>query len=270
MAVNFATETSRGDALYRVWAEDIVVIAELNGRHENTDVEELAADIHKNGQDNPVLIRKDDDGRPVLVAGHRRYRAVCLLNEKYPDQRRPLICRYKILSDVEAFQATIRENRFRRDVSPVDDATNIKILRDRFSLTVADIANIYFPESKTEKPIADAIHWVEQRIALIELAPEAADAMREGRVKMTAAVELSKLTKKQQREKVAKPGTIKVSDVKPSIKKPVDLKELLRKVKACLEDVVGGMLEDADTQYIEIERTLLLDLANYVNGNTAA
>lgn len=264
MAVNFSTETTRGDALYRVWPEDIVVIAELNGRHENTDIEELAADIHKNGQDNPCLIRKDDEGRPVLVAGHRRYRAVCLLNERYPEQRRPLTCRYKVLSDIESFQATIRENRFRRDVSPVDDATNIKILRDRFSLTEEDIARVYFPEAADEK----ALNWVRQRIALIELAPEAAEAVREGRVKMTAAVELSKLTKKQQREKVQKPGIIKVSDVKPS-KVTIEPKVLLRKVKTILEDVIGGMLEDEETEYIEIDRKLLLDLAKYVGVQNA-
>lgn len=270
MAVEFATEfnVARGDALYRVWPEDIEVIAELNGRHENTDIEELAADIDKNGQDNPILIRKNDDGRPVLVAGHRRYRAVCLLNERDPKNPRALICRYKILSDMEAFQATVRENRFRHDVSPVDDATNIKILRDRFSLAVEDIAKIYFPEAKTEKPLADAIHWVEQRIALIELAPEAAQAVRDGRIKaITAAVELSKLSKNQQRKKVEKTGAITFADIKPPTKKTVELRELLKKVKGILADVIGTMLEDKELEYIEIERELLLDLSNYVSGN---
>lgn len=266
MAVNFATETSRGDALYRVWPEDIIIIAELNGRHENTDVEELAADIHKNGQDNPVLIRKDDDGRPVLVAGHRRFRAICLLNEKYPDQRRPIICRYKALTDAEAFQATVRENRFRRDVSPVDDATNIKILRNRFSLTDEDIAKVYFPEAKEGKQLEDAIHWVEQRAALIELAPEAAQAVREGRVtSVTAAVALAKLTKTQQRKKLETPGQITAAIVNPPKKKPIDHKEILRKLKAVLDDVVGPMLTDEEVEWIEIDRKLLLDLAKSAN-----
>lgn len=269
MAANFGElDVKRGDSLYRVWPEDITVIAELNGRHENTEIEELAADIEKNGQDNPILIRKNDDGKIVLVAGHRRYRAVCLLNDRNKENPRALICRYKIMSALEAFQATVRENRFRRDVSPVDDATNIKILRDRFSLAVADIAKIYFPES-AEKSLDDAIKWVEQRIALIELAPEAAQAVRDGRVKMTAAVELSKLTRKQQREKLEKPGPITVADVKPSVKKLIEPKILLRKVKGILEDVIGGMLEDESIPYIEIDRELLLDLARYVGVQNA-
>lgn len=271
MAANFGElDVKRGDSLYRVWPADIEVIAELNGRHENTDIEELAADIEKNGQDNPILIRKNDDGRIVLVAGHRRYRAICFLNERSPDNPRALICRYKILNDVEAFQATVRENRFRHDVSPVDDAINIKILRDRFSLAVEDIAKIYFPEAKSEKPLADAIHWVEQRTALIELAPEAAQAVREGRVKITAAVALSKLTKAQQRKKVEAPGQVTVADVKPAKNPPIEQKQLLRKIKAILEDVVGSLLEDAEVKYVEIERKLLLDLSNYVNGNRSA
>lgn len=272
MAVEFVTDTKRGDALYRAWPEDLVILPELNGRHENTDVEELAADIHKNGQDVPIIIRKDDEGRPVLVAGHRRYRAVCLLNEKYPENRRPLICRYKNLNDVEAFQATIRENRFRRDVSPIDDATNINILKTRFGLTDEDVAAIYFPEAKGGKMLEDALRFVKNRSALIELSPEAAQAVREGRVKITAAVALSKLTKVQQRKKVETLGKVKVSDVltPKAPKEPKAAKsdkELLRKVHALLEDVVGGMLEDEEVEYIEIERKLLLDLSNYVSGN---
>lgn len=268
MAVTFATDTTRTDALYRVWPEDLVILPELSGRHENTDIEELAADIDKNGQDTPALIRKDDEGRPVLVAGHRRYRAICLLNERYPDNRRPLICRHKFLNDVEAFQATIRENRFRRDVSPIDDATNINILKSRFGLSDEDIAAIYFPEAKGGKMQADAVLFVKQRAALIELDPTAAQAVRDGRVKITAAIALSKLTKVQQRKKVETLGKLRVSDVK-KVKGPINPKELLRKVNAILEDVVGGMLEDAELAYIEIDRKLLLDLATYVGAQNA-
>jgi ParB-like chromosome segregation protein Spo0J len=176
-------------------------------------VETLAADIAKNGQLVPVICRKNDQGLPVLVAGHRRYRAICLLNERNPEQPMRVKFEYAAVTEVEAFSMAIRENRNRKDVSPIDDCANIITLRKRFQFTDEDIATIYFPEAKTDEEKAEALRYVKQRASLVELAPEAADAVREGRVKLTAAVGLAKLTKDQQREKVSRPGRVKVSDV---------------------------------------------------------
>jgi ParB-like chromosome segregation protein Spo0J len=222
MAVEFANETTkRACALYSDWPENILIVPELNGRHEHTDVETLAADIAKNGQLVPVICRKNDQGLPVLVAGHRRYRAICLLNERNPEQPMRVKFEYAAVTEVEAFSMAIRENRNRKDVSPIDDCANIITLRKRFQFTDEDIATIYFPEAKTDEEKAEALRYVKQRASLVELAPEAADAVREGRVKLTAAVGLAKLTKDQQREKVSRPGRVKVSDVaKKSKAKP--------------------------------------------------
>jgi ParB-like chromosome segregation protein Spo0J len=219
MAVEFANETTkRACALYSDWPENILIVPELNGRHEHTDVETLAADIAKNGQLVPVICRKSDQGLPVLVAGHRRYRAICLLNERNPEQPMRVKFEYAAVSEVEAFSMAIRENRNRKDVSPIDDCANIITLRKRFNSTDEDIAAVYFPEAKTDEEKAEALRYVKARASLVELAPEAADAVREGRVKLTAAVGLAKLTKDQQREKVARPGKVRVSDV---AKKPI-------------------------------------------------
>ena len=219
MAVEFANETTkRACALYSDWPENILIVPELNGRHEHTDVETLAADIAKNGQLVPVICRKSDQGLPVLVAGHRRYRAICLLNERNPEQPMRVKFEYAAVTEVEAFSMAIRENRNRKDVSPIDDCANIITLRKRFNSTDEDIAAVYFPEAKTDEEKAEALRYVKQRASLVELAPEAADAVREGRVKLTAAVGLAKLTKDQQREKVARPGKVRISDV---AKKPI-------------------------------------------------
>jgi ParB-like chromosome segregation protein Spo0J len=214
MAVDFANDTMRrAGALYTDYPENIIIMPELNGRHEHTDVEDLAADIAAHGQIEPVGIRKSDQGLPVLIYGHRRYRAVCLLNERNPEQPRKLLCTYTPLTDMEAFMMAIRENRCRKDVSPIDDCANITTLRKLFALTDEDIAAVYFPEAKTDEEKAEALRFVKQRAALVELAPEAAQAVRDGRVKITAAVGLAKLTKDQQRTKVAGTGKVKVKDV---------------------------------------------------------
>jgi ParB-like chromosome segregation protein Spo0J len=210
--VEFEGEVSRGSTTYQAYPEEILVDPELNGRHEHTDVEALAADIEAKEQLQPVVCRKNDAGNPVLVFGHRRYRAICLLNERNPKNPRKINFLYKRMNEAEAFVAAIEENRFRKDVSPIDDAANIEVLRRKFGKSDEDIAQIYFPEAVED--MAAPLRFVKDRAALIELAPEAAQAVRDGRIKITAAVALSKLSREQQKKKVAKAGKIKGKDIK--------------------------------------------------------
>ena len=118
------------------------------------------------------------------------------------------------MTETEAFVAAIGENRFRKDVSPIDDAANIELLRRKFNKGDEEIGKIYFPEAITEDELKQALRFVKDRAALLELAPEASQAVRDGRIKITAAVALSKLSREQQRKKVAKTGKIKGKDIK--------------------------------------------------------
>ena len=263
MAVSFVGEIGRAETTYSAYPEEIVVIPELNGRHEHTDVETLAADIEKNEQLQPVVCRKNDAGNPVLVFGHRRYRAICLLNERNPKSPRKVIFTYKKYSETEAFIAAIGENRFRKDVSPIDDAANIELLRRKFGKTDGEIARVYFPEAITEEELKQALRFVKDRAALIELDPVAAQAVRDGRIKITAAVGLSKLSREQQRKKVAKTGKIKGKDIKapkPAKKDtpaaaPVRADEFPSKYIPAntqrLYDLVGELIESAEVDEIE-------------------
>jgi ParB family chromosome partitioning protein len=208
MAVTFNNATTkRTSTLVVDYPENILLDPEINGRVEVTSVEDLAADIEKNGQNTPALIRKNDKGQPVLVTGHRRWRAVKLINERRAKNGGgalvQLECRYEQLTDEEAFTATISENRFRKDVTAVDDAHNIAVLQKRYKRTIEDIAAIYFPEAGSDEAKAEAVRWVKNRVALQELAPEAEQAVRDGEVKITAAVQLAALSKDQQREVIA-------------------------------------------------------------------
>lgn len=230
----FATKSVRREGvLYVDFPENILIVPELNGRVEHTEIETLAADIAANGQRTPVLIRKNDAGQPVLVYGHRRWRAVKLINDKKKpgEQKTKLICTYESLTDEEAFKAAISENRFRSDLTPMDDCHNINLMVKRFKSTLEEVAGIYFPEATKPEAKAEALRWVKDRASLVELAPEAAQAVREGKASITAAVELTKLSKDQQRKvitetasKVKGKARIKVEDVKKHKPAPVPRK----------------------------------------------
>lgn len=265
MAVQWNSETMlRSGDLWGEYPEDIIVMPELNGRHDPTDIEALAADIEKNDQHTPVGLRKNDDGMPVLVYGHRRWEAVALLNKRNPTKKRKLVGTYLRVDENEAFIVAISENRFRKDVSPMDDCANINTLRNRFKLADPEIAKVYFPEAKSKEELAAALRFVTQRGSLIELAPEAATAVRQGTVKITAAVKLAKLSKNMQREKLRnQPSRVKAKDIKTKPKKAGA--SILSLVKKALKELQLKALEDTEFAYIEVDRKAMLALYRAVN-----
>lgn len=258
--IQFASEVGRGVTTFQAYPEDILIDPELNGRHEDTDIESLAADIEANEQLTPVVCRKDDKGKPVLVFGHRRYRAFCLLNARNPESPRKINFIYRKYDQFGGFVAAIGENRFRRDVSPIDDASNMEILQRKFGKSEDEIASIYFPEAKEEKALTAALRFVKDRMSLNELAKEAAQAVRDGRIKLTAAVALSRLTREQQRKKVSKQGQIKGADVKAS--KPKGAKKSAS-IDPQLQQQIEALVETADFENYDSKKTGVWIEVNY-------
>lgn len=187
---------------------EIRVNPELNGRHEEPGIEDLLEDFMNPaiGQLSPILITKDDDNAPLLLAGNRRWRAALklTLESKGPHDDAngrkgvfKLKCQYFKGTPLECFMTTIKENISRKESLPIDDGYNISRLVNNFGMSHADIAiKIY------GRMLADGspdLKWVEDRQALSELASEAADAVTGGRVKPSAVLALAKLSKTAQR-----------------------------------------------------------------------
>jgi ParB/RepB/Spo0J family partition protein len=266
MAVQFSVEHKRTSE-YRLYPEDITVKPELNGRFDKPDIEWLITDLLAHGQHTPVVIR-NDGGLAVLVAGFSRWRAITEINKRGLSAIKLQVrCTYVQCSESEALLINISENRFRNPPTAIDDAHNIKRLLNVYQYTEEQVAQVYFPTAKTEEELRAARKFVNNRIALISLSPEAEKEVRSGRVKESAAVAISKLTQDQQREVLKKPGTIERKDLrepKATKKAPKDM-ELLRRCTAVLEDV-SGLLNDTseDNEFIEVDRLLLLNLHEYV------
>lgn len=273
MAVDFKVPNKRTSE-YRLFPEDITIKADLNGRHEKPEIDWLITDMLAHGQHTPVAIR-NDGGKAVLVAGFSRWRAISEINKhNLSPVKMQVRCTYVQCTEAEAFLINISENRFRNPTTPLDDAHNIKRLLNIYAMTDDQIAGVYFPTAKTESELKAARKFVKDRIALISLSPEAADAVRSGRVKENAAVAISKLSQDHQREVLKREGTIERKDVSapkaPKAPKPTPRDpELMRRISAVLEDI-AGMLPDAEYgQYVEVDRVLLLNLQTYVEETTA-
>lgn len=259
MAVAFEVQGTRTSE-YGFLPEELEIIPEMNGRHELPDVQWIVDSILRHGQLQPITIRRTG-GKPVLVAGFSRWRAVNEINSRNLTERPlRLRCSYTALTEKQAFLANIEENRVRNQTTPIDDAYNIQRLINVYQMTEQEVADSY----------RVSLAWIKGRMGLIELTPEAEKAVRAGRVTGNAAKEIAKLSSNLQKKVLKKEGKITAKDVRevnPVVKKSsIKDKGLLRLVNAVLEDVVGGVLEDTSTEYVEIERKLLLNLANYVNA----
>jgi ParB-like chromosome segregation protein Spo0J len=232
---------------YTVLPKNVVLKPEFSGRSEETDVSELAEDIKHNKQIVPALCYKDEDGWPVLIAGHRRLRAISLINEGLPeeDQLRLKFNYEKVKSEEEALDITVAENRNRTDINPLDDSYNISVYMTKFGKGIEEIALKYFPGAKDEK-LKSAIIWVRERQRLLELSPEAQERLRNGEFSTSAALQLAKLQPTEQNRAIQnaeKSGKkLKVKDAiaaKRAETNPTPAK-LLKKLKI-LAEVAGAL-----------------------------
>lgn len=203
MAVDFEVPGTRTSE-YLFLPTDIDILPEMNGRHELPDVQWIIDSILRHGQLQPITIRRTGK-RPVLVAGFSRWRAVLEINEQgLTPKPIALRCSYTQLSEKQAFLANIEENRVRNQTTPIDDAYNIQRLINVYQMTEQEAAEAY----------RATVPWIKGRLGLLELAPEAEVAVREGRVGASAAQEIAKLSRNQQKRVVEKKGKITTADVK--------------------------------------------------------
>ena len=223
MAVDFKAEHSRSSE-YLFPPEEIEVKPEFNGRFNLPEIDTLIESFLSVGQLQPVLIG-NDGGRPVLYAGHRRWRAALEINKrKLGAKPFKLRCVYFRGDEKTAFLATISENHERKQTDEIDDAHNIAKLEQVYAMSHQEIASVY----------REDLAWVQKRLALLDLTSEAAEALRGGRMKLTAAVAIAKLSKTAQRERIkaAGDGKITAATVKelsngtcPKPRKPRELRE---------------------------------------------
>lgn len=226
MAVKFDVENYTRSDVFLFDPADIIIIPHLNGRYEaltpeeEADMESLISSIVDKGQLEPAIVRIDG-GKPVLVAGFRRYQAVCQINDRklLPEGKRmKLECIRRRCNEQEGFLLNYEENHKRRQTSAMDDAHHFAQL-EKWNMTVEEIA--------------DRLHlkvaFVRDRLALIETIPALQKAVASGKVKPTAATRLAKLSTQAQKDFMAAQSNghkVSVKDVdaatgkvsKPSLK----------------------------------------------------
>ena len=211
--IPFDAPSATNGSMYLIDPREIQIREEYNGRHEEPPVDDLIDDFMnpKIGQIEAVILTKDEDRMPVLIAGHRRYRAAIRITEKKAgpfDGVFKLKCTYFRGTPMECFMLTVRENLNRKEVSPACDGWNITRFRN-FGMPDEDIAiKVYGRRTLDGK--AD-VKWIEDRAALIDLTPEALEAVASGRVKPNAITSLAKMKQQAQRDLLRENAAAKIT-----------------------------------------------------------
>lgn len=255
MAVDFTDKTSYSRTSEYLFEPGAIKInPKLNGRHDLPDIEWLIADIAANGQLEPVIIR-NDGGVPVLSAGFSRWRAIIEINKrKMTPVPLKIRCSYFKGNEIDGFKVAIRENRFRNQTTPLDDAYNIAQLK-RWGQTEEEIAELYQQDVK----------WVRSREKLVELTPEAKEALKTGRLKAPAAVKLAKLSASAQKAAVAGEGKVTIPKTKTT--KPA---ERVATVKASARHKTLVEIEKALSEFEVFNRDKVLKYLKEMIAKSAA
>lgn len=120
------------------------IVQGKNIRNErDSEILELADSIDKQGLINPITVQKREDGKYVVVAGHRRFEAVKRLGWPHVE------CNiFEDLNEKEIILAQIAENCQRKNMSASELVDVFEDLKERFNMNQGAIAK-RFGKSET-------------------------------------------------------------------------------------------------------------------------
>lgn len=131
-------------------------------------IQELAESIRAQGMVQPIVVRRAGAEGYEIIAGERRWRAAQAAGlEQVPAMVREV-------SDQTALAMALIENIQREDLNPLDEAQAIRRLADGHGLTHQQVA----------EAIGRSRAAVSNLLRLLELDPQVAEMVREGRLEM--------------------------------------------------------------------------------------
>ena len=127
---------------------------------------ELADSIKKHGLIMPIVVNQPENGRYMIIAGERRYRAAKIAGLR----QIPVVVRS--YTDREIKEISLIENLQREDLNPIEAANAMKQLMDEYHLTQEELA----------ERIGKSRPAVTNTLRLLSLTPEVIDLVSSGRL----------------------------------------------------------------------------------------
>ncbi len=127
---------------------------------------ELADSIKKHGMIMPIVVNNMEDGKYMIIAGERRYRAAKMAGKTTI----PVVIRE--YTDREIKEISLIENLQREDLNPIEAATAMKQLMDEYHLTQEELA----------ERIGKSRPAVTNTLRLLSLSPEVIQMVSSGKL----------------------------------------------------------------------------------------
>ena len=226
---------------------------------DNEEMYALRDSIYQCGLLSPILVRPRAEGGYEVISGHRRVRALQLLNVDSIEAR---VCD---MTDEEAILVMVDSNLHREHILPSEKAKAYKMKMDamkrqgeRTDLTLSPMATKSAIDSAAEigNAAGESRDQVFRYIRLNLLIPELLDMVDEGRIAFRPAVELSHLQEQEQYDLLT---TIESEDATPSLSQAIRLKRLSQDGKLNMDTIFDIMTEEKPNQKetVKIQREKL-------------
>lgn len=163
--ISTAPAASDGPQFLECAIDEIVPMHGQPRRHFDEErLEELAQSLRESGVIQPLVVRRDDEGRYTLIAGERRLRASKLAGLSHV----PVVVRE--VTDDDAFALALIENIQREDLNPIEEARAYRRLIDEHDFRQDDLAQRV---GKSRSAVANALR-------LLRLPPVVTDLVADG------------------------------------------------------------------------------------------
>ena len=154
-----------------------LIVSADNVRTERTDISDLAESIKAHGIINPITVHPDDEGKFIVVAGHRRLEAAKI------DGLATVPCNIIEGSDKNILnEIAIQENVLRVDMTPYEECVAIKNLVGKGN-TPRQIAARF----------GRTLRWVLVRVKLANAGDKVLNKVKDGSIRMANAAKLADL-----------------------------------------------------------------------------
>ena len=187
---------------------------------DDAEMEQLVCSILTQGLLTPISVRPIENNEYEVISGHRRLHAC----KKAGIETVPALI-YALNRD-EATIAMVDSNLHREKILPSEKAFAYKMKRDALShqgKTSPQVGEKLLTVEKVGLDNGDSKNQVLRYIRLTELIPEILRMVDDGRIALTPAVELSYLTKLEQRDLLE---TMESEDCTPSLSQAIQMKRL--------------------------------------------
>lgn len=153
------------DRTQKLFISDISPNPEQPRKHfDKESLKELSSSIKRHGILQPLVVTPDGNGKYIIIAGERRYRAAKLAGI---DQLPVLV---RTSEELDRLEIGLVENVQRVDLSPLEQAVSIAKLHEQFSMSYDDIS----------KRLGKANTTIANIVRLLQLPDNAKEALTRG------------------------------------------------------------------------------------------